>query len=365
MRKIYFIFLILMFLGSYGVFAGGNRAQANVKPQTYELVLITDFDNVDDNAFNHGSWEGLVRYAREKNISHKFYQPTERSETACLAAIDLAVQEGAKVIVTPSYLFEAPVFIAQTRYPDVRFILVDGVPRSYDRSTYRTGNNTVSILYSEDQAGFLAGYAVVMDGNRRLGFIGGEAVPTVVRFGYGFIQGIEYAATELGLAPGSITVNYNYAGSFMASQEIQRFAASWYNDGVEVIFACGGAIGNSIITAAEQAGKKVIGVDVDQSSESPVVITSAMKGLQSSVYSCISDYYAGRFPGGQTHVFSAINNGVGLPMATSRFRTFGKTDYDIIYQRLVNGTIPRVETLDSEGSPISFPVKIAEITEIR
>ena len=364
MRKINSIFLIaVLMFSAYGVFAGGNKEQRNV-PQTYELVLITDFDNVDDNAFNHGSWEGLVRYAREKNISHKFYQPTERSETACLAAIDVAVRDGAKVIVTPSYLFEVPVFIAQSRYPDVRFILVDGVPRSQDNSTYRTGNNTVSILYSEDQAGFLAGYAAVKDGNRRLGFIGGEAIPTVIRFGYGFIQGIEYAAAELGLAPGAVTVNYNYTGSFMASREIQEFAASWYNDGVEVIFACGGAIGNSIIAAAEQTGKKVIGVDVDQSSESTVVITSAMKELQSSVYSCISDYYAGRFPGGQTHVFSAVNNGVGLPMATSRFRTFSKTDYDIVYQRLVNGTIPRIESLDSKGSPMSFPVKIAEITEI-
>jgi len=158
--------------------------------------------------------------------------------------------------VTPGFLFESPVFVAQDRYPNVHFILVDGTPHSADYSTFKTGNNTVGVLYAEDQAGFLAGYAVVKDGSRRLGFVGGMAVPAVVRFGYGFIQGAEYAAKELGLASGSITVNYHYTGGFAATPEAQTLAASWYNNGVEVIFACGGAVGNSVMAAAEQAGKK-------------------------------------------------------------------------------------------------------------
>jgi len=191
------------------------------------------------------------------------------------------------------------------------------------------------------------------------------AVPAVVRFGYGFVQGAEYAARELGLAAGSITVNYHYTGGFAATPEAQTLAASWYNNGVDVIFACGGAVGNSVMAAAEQAGKKVIGVDVDQSGESRTVITSAMKGLQASVYACIADFYAGRFPGGQTLVFSAANDGVGLPMATSKFDTFSRADYDAIYKKLVDGVVPRMENLDSEGSPRVVPVSITRVTEVR
>jgi basic membrane protein A len=277
----------------------------------------------------------------------------------------LAVRGGAKVIVTPGFLFEVPVFIAQDRYPDVNFILVDGSPHSADYSTFKTGKNAVGVHYAEDQAGFLAGYAVVKDGYRRLGFVGGMAVPAVVRFGYGFIQGAEYAAAELGLAAGAITVNYHYTGGFAATPEAQTLAASWYNNGVEVIFACGGAVGNSVMAAAEQAGKKVIGVDVDQSSESPTVITSAMKGLGESVYSCISDYYAGKFPGGQTLVFSAVNQGVGLPMSSSKFQSFDNNDYFNIFQKLSGGSIPRMEDLDSEGSPKVVPVRITRVTEVR
>jgi basic membrane protein A len=191
------------------------------------------------------------------------------------------------------------------------------------------------------------------------------AVPAVVRFGYGFIQGAEYAAAELGLAPGAITVNYHYTGGFAATPEAQTLSASWYNNGVEVIFACGGAVGNSVMAAAEQAGKKVIGVDVDQGGESPTVITSAMKGLGESVYACLADYYAGKFPGGQTLVFSAANQGVGLPMSSSKFQSFNNNDYYNIFQKLSDGSIPRMEDLDSEGSPKVVPVRIARVTEVR
>jgi len=327
-----------------------------------ELALITDLGTIDDKSFNQGSWEGLIRYAREHKIKHKYYQPLEQSNDAYLTAIDLAVRGGAKLIVAPGYLFETPIFIAQDRYPDVCFILIDGVPHSEDYSTFRTADNVVGVLYAEDQAGFLAGYAAVKDGFRRLGFMGGMAVPPVVRFGYGFVQGAEYAAAEMGI--NNVTINYHYTGGFSATPEAQALAASWYNSGVEVIFACGGAMGNSVMAAAAQAGRSVIGVDVDQSGESVSVITSAMKGLQASVYDCISDFYAGRFPGGQTLVFKASNDGVGLPMETSKFRSFNMNDYNAIFQRLANNEIPRMETLSDDGSPRVVPVSRVRVTEI-
>jgi len=332
--------------------------------ETFELALVTDLGTIDDKSFNQGSWEGLIKYAREHNVSHKYYQPAEQSNDAYLTTIDLAVRGGAKVIVTPGFLFEVPIFMAQDRYPDVKFILIDGVPHSADYSTFRTGKNVVGVLYAEDQAGFLAGYAAVKDGNRRLGFMGGMAVPPVVRFGYGFVQGAEYAAAELGLAPGSVTINYHYTGHFSATPEVQTMAASWYNSGVDVIFGCGGAVGNSVMAAAEQAGKKVIGVDVDQSGESSSVITSAMKGLTPSVYACISDFYAGRFPGGETLIFEAANEGVGLPMATSKFQTFSQADYNAIFQKLSKGDVPRMNALAEDGSPRVVPVTITRVTEI-
>jgi len=356
MKKIGIILLTIMVLLS-------TACSKNV--QKFDLALVTDLGTIDDKSFNQGSWEGLYKYATENDITYKYYQPAEQSNSAYLSAIDLAVRGGAKIIVTPGFLFEAPVYVAQDRYPNVNFILVDGVPHNEDYTSFKTGKNTVGVLYAEDQAGFLAGYAAVKDGNRKLGFVGGMAVPAVVRFGYGFVQGAEYAAAELGLNAGAITINYHYTGGFAATPEAQTLSASWFNEGVDVIFACGGAVGNSVMAAAEQTGKKVIGVDVDQSGESPTVITSAMKGLQSSVYDCIKAYYAGRFQGGSTLVFDASNNGVGLPMATSKFQSFGRRDYNEIFQRLVDGFIPRMVDLHAEGSPSVVPVTITRVTEIK
>jgi basic membrane protein A and related proteins len=356
---------LLVLLTIFVLLPGCSRQRSQRNTGKFDLALITDLGTIDDKSFNQGSWEGLVKYAKEKGISHKYYQPAEQTDDAYLAAIDLAVRGGAKLVVTPGFLFETPVFMAQDRYPNVNFVLVDGVPHSADYSEFKTGNNTVGVNYAEDQAGFLAGYAAVKDGNRKLGFIGGMAVPAVVRFGYGFVQGAEYAAKELGLGSGSITINYHYTGAFAATPEAQTLAASWYNSGVDVIFACGGAVGNSVMAAAEQAQKKVIGVDVDQSNESHTVITSAMKGLQVSVYDCIADYYNGKFPGGQTLVFAADNQGVGLPMSTSKFKSFKQSDYDSIYKKLASGAIPRMDNLESSGSPRVVPVSITRVTEVR
>ena len=328
-----------------------------------ELALITDLGTIDDKSFNQGSWEGLVQYAEENNITHKYYQPTEQSNDAYLSAIELAVKGGAKVIVTPGYLFEVPVYMAQETYPDVHFVLVDGTPNNGDEDNFDNtiNDNAVGILYAEEQAGFLAGYAAVKDGMTNLGFMGGMAVPAVVRFGYGFVQGADAAAEELGID--SVSVKYHYTGDFVATPEAQTMAASWYNSGVEAIFACGGAVGNSVMAAAEEAGAKVIGVDVDQSSESPTVITSAMKGLKASVYSAISDYYAGNFPGGQVQVFDASTDGVGLPMDTSKFDTFSQEDYDAIFAKLADGsvTIQKDTDVDSASAITTNIVQVEEI----
>ncbi len=303
----------------------------------YELALITDVGTIDDKSFNQGSWEGLKKYADEKKISCKYYKPTEKSDKACMTAIDLAVKGGAKIIVTPGFLFEKPIYQAQTKYPDITFILIDAAPT--DGKNNNIEKNVLSVFYAEEQAGYLAGYAAVVEGYHKLGFMGGIAVPAVVRFGYGFVQGADAAAKELGFAKGEVSVKYTYVGNFDASPENNAKAAAWYNEGVQCIFACGGGVGNSVMKAAETAGAVVIGVDVDQSVESATVITSAMKNLGDSVYNAVSDYYAGTFAGGKSVTLDAKVDGIQLPMATSKFKTFDKSQYDKLYAGLKDGTI--------------------------
>lgn len=301
----------------------------------YELALVTDLGTIDDKSFNQGAWEGLKKYAEENGISYKYYQPQEGTTDSYIETIGLAIEGGAKLVVCPGFLFEEPVYTVQKQYPDVHFILMDGEPHDADYN-YETAENVMPILFQEDQAGYLAGYAVVKDGYTKLGFMGGMAVPAVIRYGYGFVQGADAAAQELGV---DVEMMYNYTGNFSATPEAQAMAASWYQNGTEVIFGCGGQVGNSVMAAAEEAGAKVVGVDVDQSGESDTIITSAMKKLSVSVYDGIKAYYDGSFPGGKTTVFTAENDGVGLPMETSKFEKFTQADYDALFAKLQGGEI--------------------------
>ena len=317
----------------------------------YELALVIDVGTIDDKSFNQGSWEGVKKYGDENGVAYKYYKSAEATTDSFQETIALAIEGGAKVIVCPGFLFEEPIYNMQTQYPDVKFILIDGEPHDAE-SNYATAENTMAVLYEEDQAGFLAGYAAVKDGYTKLGFMGGMALPAVIRYGYGYLAGADYAAKELGV---DVDVTYTYTGSFEATPEAQSMATGWYQAGTEVIFACGGSVGNSVMAAAEASDNaKVIGVDVDQSSESDTVITSAMKMLSNSVYDAIKAAYDGSFPGGKTTVFDAANDGVGIAMDTAKFNTFSQADYDEVFAKLVAGEITIDNDVEKEVSDLDL-----------
>ncbi len=308
---------------------------------TFRIAMVTDIGDIDDRSFNQGTWEGVVAFAERNNITHRYYRPLEGGTAASLDAIALAVQGGAEIIVTPGFLFEPAIFQAQQLYPNVRFVLIDGVPQPGDFSEFLVAQNTVSILFDEHESGFLAGYAAVQDGFRELGYFGGVAVPAVVRFGVGFIAGANYAAEELGVTISLGSDRFDYFGSFAPSDDNKNAAAAWYLQGTEIIFVAAGGAGASVMAAAEEAGAKVIGVDVDQAGESTTVVTSALKQLGVVVEQALQAWLDGAFPGGETQVKGASNQGVGLPADFSRFNNPAATEaaYDAIYPLVASGEI--------------------------
>ena len=317
----------------------GLAACAQDSSETYRIAMVTDIGDIDDRSFNQGTWEGVVAFAEANNISHRYYRPLEPGTAASLDAIALAVQGGAEIIVTPGFLFEPAIFEAQQLYPDVKFVLIDGVPQPGDFSQFVVASNTVSILFDEHESGFLAGYAAVKDGYRNLGYFGGIAVPAVVRFGVGFLAGAYYAADELGVNINLGDNRFAYFGNFAPSDDNKNAAAAWYLQGTEIIFVAAGGAGTSVMAAAEEAGAKVIGVDVDQSSLSNTVVTSALKQLGIATGQALQAWLDDAFPGGETQVKGAANEGVGLPSDFSRFRTFTQADYNAVYARIASGQI--------------------------
>lgn len=315
---------------------------------TYEVAFVTDVGQLKDKSFNQGTFDGVKLYAAKNNLTYKYYQPANGSAATDddrIDAMKAAVDNGAKVVVCAGFMQEGALTAVATEHPEVSFIFIDGYPIGLD--------NVAGISFQEEQAGYLAGYAVVKEGYEALGFSGGGGGtnPACDRYGYGFVQGANAAAAEMGK---DVTVNYTwqYGASFSASPELQAMMSGWYENGTEIVFACGGSIFQSIVAAAAENDGAVVGVDVDQSFESDTVVTSAMKGLSSSVEWALAKFYAGEFAdiGGKGTSLGAKDNAVGLPTETWSMTGFSVADYEALFAAIVSGEVAIDNTDMTEGS---------------
>ena len=313
----------------------------------YEIAFVTDVGQLKDKSFNQGTYDGVKLYAAANDKSYKYYQPAngeKATDDDRYDAMKAAVDNGAKIVVCAGFLQEAALRKAASEFTEVSFVFIDGYPvvENPDVDGSPAFKNVAGISFQEEQSGYLAGYAAVMEGYTKLGFTGGGGGdnPACCRFGYGFVQGVEAAAAAKNVKA-EINYSWLYGGSFSASPELQTMVAGWYQNGTEVIFSCGGAMFASVSAAASAADAKVIGVDTDQSFESDTVITSATKGLASSVQWALAKFYAGEFAelGGTGTALGAKDDAVGLPTATWSLEKWSVDDYNALLKDIKDGKV--------------------------
>ena len=317
-----------------------------------DVAFVTDVGNIDDQSFNQDTWQGVQDFCAANGLNANYYRPTEDSDAARIEQMDNAVADGAKAIVVAGYLFGSSIAEAQEKYPEVQFLALD--VSAFDLGDKTAGANTALITYREEQAGYLAGYAAVIDGYKELGFLGGMAVPAVIRYGYGFVQGADAAAKELGVS--DVNIKYWYSGGFAATDEVKNKMDGWYSEGTEVVFACGGPVCQSCDAAAQANGGKMIGVDVDQSGQFDTVITSAMKALANSVNVALTDAMNNGWKFSETYAgkettLGAAEDCVGLPMETSKFTAFTQEQYDTLFTAIADGSLVVDNSFDAEVKP--------------
>ena len=321
-----------------------SEAAASTSGSKTDVAFVTDVGNIDDQSFNQYTWQGVQDFCSANSLNANYYRPTEDSDAARLEQMDNAVNDGAKSIVVAGYLFGSAIAEAQEKYPDVQFLALD--VSTADLGDKAPTSNTALITYKEEQAGYLAGYAAVYDGYKELGFLGGMAVPAVIRYGYGFVQGADAAAKEIGAT--DVNIKYWYSGGFAATDEVKNKMDGWYSEGTEVVFACGGPVCQSCDAAAQANGGKMIGVDVDQSGQFDTVVTSAMKGLAETVKHMLGEVVAGNFAnyGGQVETLGLVNgddptaNYVQLPMETTQWGDgFTQDDYKALVKAMYDGDV--------------------------
>ena len=322
----------------------------------YSVAMITDYGDITDQSFNQTTHEACKAFCEDNKIGYKYFKPANNNDAARIASVDLAVGEGYNVIVMPGFAFANTIKDVAPRYDDVHFIALDCGAGDFG-ADYTLPSNVTSFVYQEELAGFMAGYGAVKEGYKKLGFLGGIAVPAVIRFGYGFVQGADKAAAEMNISD-QVSVEYVYGGQFAGDPAITAVMDTWYGEkGVEVVFACGGGIYTSACEAAKKVNKKVIGVDVDQSGimnstyGSGICITSAMKGLAATVKTALTDLilnggknwstdYAGKIDNmGLVSGTDPLLNYVQLPMDTWSMTTFTVNDYKALVKKLYDKEI--------------------------
>lgn len=366
-RKIMAILLAAAMTGSLaGCGSTQDKNAADASEQKMKVAMVTDSGDITDQSFNQMTYEACKAWGKENDIEFNYYKPQSDSDEARTASVDQAVADGANVIVLSGYVFATTVIDESDLYPEVKFLALDvsagdicekGIGEGYDYNPdhynvtdYYNEDNVYCCTYQEELSGFMAGYAAVMLGYRHLGFLGGMSVPAVNRYGYGYVQGADAAAKELGITD-EVQVEYVCGGQFYGDADITAYMDTWYGSkGVEVVFACGGGIYTSAAEAAVKTGGKVIGVDLDQSVtineyKDGLTVTSAMKGLQVTIDNVLDailndewDEYVGKIENLGMESPDPAENYVQLPEETTQWDdTFTKEDYQKLVERMYNG----------------------------
>ena len=369
--------------------AGGNKWEVTNKE--YKVAMITDYGDITDKSFNQTTYEACMEFCKDNGVAFKYYKPTDNNTDARVKSTEQAISEGYNIIVMPGYAFAGTLVEVAPQYPDVKFVALDVAegdlleaavgaageeydfnPSNWDLEDYFDMSNVYCAVYQEELCGYMAGYAAVQFGYTKLGFLGGMAVPAVIRYGYGFVQGADAAAQELDK---QIEINYVYGGQFFGDADITAVMDTWYQGGTEVVFACGGGIYTSAAEAAAKANGKVIGVDVDQAAiideyGEGMTVTSAMKGLAPTTIDTLKGIVAGNWDkyAGKIQTLGLVSgedptlNYVQIPMESTQWTSeFGKEDYIALVAKMFAGDItvsndvtamPKVSantTIDDQG----------------
>lgn len=326
---------------------------------TTKVALITDSNGIDDESFNQGTWEGILRAEELFDISIHYEIPGGTEKSDYLAEISALYSENYNLIITPGFRFETAIYDAQSTYTDVSFVLIDGIPHPGDYSSF-VEDNTVSIFFAEHEAGFIAGVATALQlETASAGFIGGMEITPVQKFNWGFQQGLHYANQNLGTSITMLSENIIYQGTFYDDVAGRELAAQMYDSGVDVIFSAAGGVGIGVIEEAKTRAQSsetvwVVGVDVDQYSlgiyegDNSVIITSAVKKVDVAAYDMIERYIEETFPGGEVLTYNTENDGVGIPEYNPNL------DTDVI--NTVNGVIAQIISGSIEVSADEFSI---------
>ncbi len=367
MKKILALVLALTMVFALSAVAFADEGDMSV-------AMITDYGDITDQSFNQTTYEACKAYADANNVDFKYYKPTSDSDADRVSSIDQAIDDGYTVIVMPGYAFANAIKETAEYNEDVTFIALD-VGAGDLGDDYEVPANLYCATYQEELCGYMAGYAAVKLGYTKLGFCGGMAVPAVIRYGYGFVQGADAAAAEIGAE--DVELNYAYANQFFGDADITAAMDTWYGAGTEIVFACGGGVYTSVAEAAAKVEGKVIGVDVDQVGiidgdyGEGMTVTSAMKGLAPTVQTMLAAVQDGLFDqyGGKIDTLGLVSETPEdnyVQLGTTQWSdTFTEEDYAALVAAMFNGDVTVSNDTEAAAADMATTITVNDQGNIK
>ena len=357
MKKLLAILLTLAMLFSFASFAAAD--------ESVKVAMITDYGDITDQSFNQTTYEAAKAFCEANGLDFQYYKPGSDSDTDRISSIEKAIDEGFNVIIMPGYAFGPAIQQVAPEFSDITFIALDVSEGDIGDLAANVPANLYCAVYQEELCGYMAGYAAVKLGYKKLGYLGGMAVPAVVRYGYGFVQGADAAAAELGLT--DVEIKYVYGNQFYGDADITAYMDTWFAAGTQIVFACGGGIFTSAGEAAAKVGGKVIGVDVDQKGTidglygDGITVTSAMKGLAATVNAELTAVNGGKFEGGKVENLGLVGedpeaNFVQIAPSTQFADGFTQDDYKALVAKMFAGEITVSNSIDEEPAVTAVAV---------
>lgn len=324
----------------------------------YEIAMVTEAGLIMNGGYSEVAWNVITDIGESNGISHKYYKAAEATDEAYSTAIQNAVDNGAKVIIADGYSFEDVIYRAQKKYPDVNFILIDAEPMNQESGKHEIGDNTLSIVFASEQAGYLAGYSAVKAGYDELGFMGAAKKSIYVKYGYGFIQGAEKAAEDDGR---DVDIRYTFSNDSGDRETVISAANKWYKNGTELIFVCGSSIESPVIEAAELADKKIIASETDKGEMSDTIIASAVKNISDALEEALEDYADGEFEGGREVSYTVKDDYISLAFDSKDMNGFDKSDYKTAVKALEHGDVKIISSEEASLEELKLDyVKVIE-----
>jgi basic membrane protein A and related proteins len=287
----------------------------------FTACQVTDTGGVDDRSFNQTAYKGLEDAADELGFEPDFLE--SQSEADFAPNIQAFLDQGCDLIVTVGFLLGDATADAAEANPDQLFAIVDNDLFDTEAEEDRNFDNVAELVFSTDQAAFLAGYvAAATTQTGTVGTYGGINLPTVNIFMKGFELGIDQYNTDNGtnvqLIGWSNEQNDGlFTGDFEDESKGRANTETLIDQGADIIMPVAGPVGLGSIAAIEARGSdtKLIWVDTDGcvsvEESCGMFLTSVMKNMDVAVHDVAVAASEDTFEGG-TNEGTLENDGVGI-----------------------------------------------------